>query len=130
MIAEAGGEVVGDFHWRGDLLFGPPVAESGDPLRAITQHYHRDSVSSRTFPSEVDSLVAFAGAAGAEAAVFFYYAEEEALVWDFPAQRQALEAAGVATLGLSLQPWPADDRVREPLRAFLAPKGVEGPTPW
>jgi benzoyl-CoA reductase/2-hydroxyglutaryl-CoA dehydratase subunit BcrC/BadD/HgdB len=120
MVARQGGQVVGDYHWRGELLLAGKVDESLPPLRALSSHYHRDSFSHRRFPSSTDAVVEFVQSAHADAAVFFYYAEEEALTWDFPAQRRALERAGVPCLCLSDQPYPADASSERTLREFLA----------
>ena len=103
-----GAVVVGDFHDRGELSFGPPIDASLLPLRAINEHYHRYSSSPRSFPSQPDRLVAFAREAGADAVIFFYYAEEEVLAWDYPSQRDRLDAAGVPSLCLSAQPYRVD----------------------
>ena len=105
-IGKAGGQVVGDFHWRGDLYYGPEI-EAGEPLRAIAEHHGRDVYAARTFPAPHAELTAFAKARGARAAIFLFYKEEEALVWDAPSQMQALRAAGVRVLSLTQQPWPA-----------------------
>lgn len=107
-IANAGGQVVADFHWRGDLLWGPPVAAAsgGDTLAALSEHYHRATLSCRTFPMPLDALLSRARASRAQAAIFFYYEEEEALTWDFPAQREALRKLGIESLALEHQPYP------------------------
>lgn len=117
-IREAGGEVVLELHWRGDDLFGPEIGAAADPLAALADHY-RHTFSSRSYPSPVDEYVVAAKAAGVTHAVFVYYAEEEALVWDGPAQRRALEAAGVRCLTLSLQPWPLDEDALARIAAFV-----------
>jgi benzoyl-CoA reductase subunit C len=122
-IARAGGQVVGDYHWRGELLFGPPVDTSLPPLRALSTHYHRDTLSPRSFPAPVDALAEFARAANAEGAIFYYYAEEEALTWDCVEQRQALSAMGVPSLCLSMQTYPPSVAVDTELEQFFARLG-------
>jgi benzoyl-CoA reductase/2-hydroxyglutaryl-CoA dehydratase subunit BcrC/BadD/HgdB len=123
MVARLGGQVVGDYHWRGELLLAGQVDQDLPPLRALSCHYHRDSFSPRRFPSsasaDADAIVEFVQRAQADAAVFFYYAEEEALTWDFPAQRRALDRASVPSLCLSDQPYPADASSERLLREFL-----------
>jgi benzoyl-CoA reductase/2-hydroxyglutaryl-CoA dehydratase subunit BcrC/BadD/HgdB len=105
-VAAAGGEVVADYHWRGEPLLGPPVAIGNDPIAALSDHYHRHSFATRSFPAQTGDLVALAASAGADCAIFWYLAEEEALVWEYPAQAAALQAAGLRTLVLNAQPWP------------------------
>jgi benzoyl-CoA reductase/2-hydroxyglutaryl-CoA dehydratase subunit BcrC/BadD/HgdB len=126
LIERLGGTVVGDHHGFGDHLVPPPIRAPGDPLRALASHYHRDVLSTRTFPVRPEGLAEFALAAKADAVVFYFYAEEEALTWEAPAQRRALEAAGVESLSLPMQPYVIDEaRVSEALAPFLAKAGAE-----
>lgn len=118
-IARAGGQVVGDHHWRGDPLYGPAVDMTLPPLRALAQHYHADVRSTRSYPQPVGELVEFARSVSAEAAVFYYYAEEEALTWDYVDQRNALAEAGIQSLCLSMQPYPPAPAIEPELAAFL-----------
>jgi hypothetical protein len=124
LIARAGGQVVYDFHSRGDWSFGPLVPEDKPPLEALSEHYHKHSLSTRSHPPPLQALLDAAAMSGAEAAIFCYYAEEEALTWDHPAQAAALEARGLKTLQLSRQPYPIrdDDDIKERLRAFFQEK--------
>jgi benzoyl-CoA reductase/2-hydroxyglutaryl-CoA dehydratase subunit BcrC/BadD/HgdB len=119
-IGRAGGQVVADHHWRGDLLFGPCVEEALPPLRALSTHYHRDSASVRTYPAVTAGLVQSARRARAQAAIFYHYAEEEALTWDYPAHAAALAAIGVPALRLDSQPYPPDDAIQPALSRFFA----------
>lgn len=105
-VAAAGGQVVADYHWRGEPLLGPPVAVGNDPIAAISDHYHRHSFATRSFPAQTSDLVALAASAGADCAIFWFLQVEEALVWEYPAQAAALQAAGLRTLVLNGQPWP------------------------
>lgn len=120
LIAEAGGQVVADHHWLGDDLFGRPIDERLPPLRALAMHYHRDSPSPRTFAKRAEEIEQLARAARAEAAVFFHYAEEEALTWDIPAQQRALDALGIPVLRLAKQPYTASSSVAPSLSAFFS----------
>jgi benzoyl-CoA reductase/2-hydroxyglutaryl-CoA dehydratase subunit BcrC/BadD/HgdB len=119
-IAMGGGQVVGDHHFRGELLLGPPVDETLPPLRALSTHYQHDVTSARTFPASVDGFVELVRSARAQGVIFYYYAQEEALTWDHVEQRQALQAAGVPWLCLSMQPYPASEAVDAEVQAFLA----------
>lgn len=117
-VAAAGGDVVLELHWRGGDLLGPEIGVARDPLAALADHYRR-TFSSRSYPSPLEAYVEAARAARVTHAVFVYYAEEEALVWDGPAQRRALEAVGIRCLTLSLQPWPLDDEALARIGAFV-----------
>ena len=119
-IARAGGQVVGDHHWRGEPLFGPALDLELPPLRALSRHYHADVRSPRTYPEPANELAALARDAGAEAAVFYYYAEEEALTWDYVDQRGALAAIGVPSLCLSMQAYPPTRALEPELTRFLS----------
>ena len=119
IIEAAGAVVVGDFHEFGELMAGAPIAETGSPLRAIAEHYHRHVLTSRTFPQDPGRLLEFARAAGADGVVFYFLFEEEALTWEYPAQKRALEAAGIATICFeNMPPRPDAAALREPIAAF------------
>jgi benzoyl-CoA reductase/2-hydroxyglutaryl-CoA dehydratase subunit BcrC/BadD/HgdB len=117
-IARAGGQVVADYHVLGRFCWGPCIDEQQSPLAAISSHYHRDSVSVRNFPN-VGALVACAQCVRAEAVVFFYYAQEEALTWELPAQHRALGALGLPILVLGQQTYPIQESVEAALRGFF-----------
>ncbi len=120
LVESLGAVVVGDHHPCGELMIGTDVAEAGDPMAALTEHYHRGVASSRTFPSRPGELVDFARAAGADGVVFYFLAEEEALTWEYPGQKRALEAAGIATLAFTMQPYRLDaEPLSGPLTAFI-----------
>ncbi|MET0342634.1 MAG: 2-hydroxyacyl-CoA dehydratase family protein [Polyangiales bacterium] len=119
MIARAGGQVVGDHHWRGELLLGPAIDERLPPLRALCSHYHGRAESSRTFPSNNEALVTFAKQVGAEAAVFFYYPADGAHTWDYAAQSEALSASGIPSIALEQQGYPPVGEVEDTLRRFF-----------
>jgi benzoyl-CoA reductase/2-hydroxyglutaryl-CoA dehydratase subunit BcrC/BadD/HgdB len=119
VVARAGGQVIADHHVLGDGLFGPAIDEAQPPLAAIAQHYHRHSWSVRSARAPL-ALGELARRTQAEAAVFFYYAQEEALTWHSAAQRRELDALGLPALTLPRQaysPEPADERL---LREFFA----------
>ena len=120
LIARCGGQVVADFHARGDLLFGPNVRDEAPALQALSEHYHRQSVSARTYPPPLTALLDLADMSRAEAAVFFYYAEEEALTWDHPEQQAALRARGLTTLLLDREAYPPSADLEPRLRQFFA----------
>ncbi|MES2343921.1 MAG: 2-hydroxyacyl-CoA dehydratase family protein [Pseudomonadota bacterium] len=117
LVEAAGGRVVGDFHEFGEPMIGPDVEAGGDPLRALMAHYHRDVASSRTFPQSPKPLADFARACGAAGVIFNFYAEEEALTWEYPAQRRALEAQGTATICFEGQPHHPDAASLAPVLA-------------
>lgn len=119
LIARAGGQVVADFHVRGDWSLREPIPDGAPPLRALAEHY-QSSLSTRSYPLPVPALLESAAASRAEAAVFFYYEEEEALTWDYPAQAAALQTRGVRSLLLPRQPYPPAPELEPRLERFFA----------
>lgn len=120
LVAELGGVVVGDFHGEGEPMIGAPIDESAKPLLAISEHYHRETLSSRTFPTDIGAITKFAIEAEAQGVVFHYDAEEEALTWDLPAQKRHLQAAGIPAVVFADQPRRFEKaNLAAPLGAFL-----------
>lgn len=121
MLGDLGAVVVGDYHQNGEPAIGPSIAETGDPVAAISAHYHRAIMSSRRYPFDAGAVTRFARAAHADAVIFYFDAEEEALTWDYPAQRRDLEVAGVRVLAFADQPKLfSADALRPATQAFLA----------
>lgn len=128
LVEAAGGRVVGDFHEFGEPMIGPDVEAGPAPLRALMAHYHRDVASSRSFPQSPGPLVDFTRACGAAGVIFNFYAEEEALTWEYPAQRRALEAEGIATICFEGQPHRADGAaLATPLANFIRKRTIRVP---
>ena len=120
LVEAHGGVVVGDFHEFGEPLAAGRVDEAGAPLRAPTAHYHRAVASSRTFPQSAAPLLEFAKAAGADGVLFYFLQEEEALTWEYPAQRRVLEAADMRVLCLEgMTQRPDEAAIGPAIMAFL-----------
>jgi benzoyl-CoA reductase/2-hydroxyglutaryl-CoA dehydratase subunit BcrC/BadD/HgdB len=128
-LIEAGGAVVvGDFHEFGEPMIGPEIALNELPLRTLASHYHRNVASSRTFPQATAPLTDFVRACGAEGVIFYYLYEEEALTWEYPAQRRALEAMGVPSICFEgMASVPDEATVGERIAAFVAALSVRAP---
>jgi benzoyl-CoA reductase/2-hydroxyglutaryl-CoA dehydratase subunit BcrC/BadD/HgdB len=128
-LIEAGGAVVvGDFHEFGEPMIGPEIALNELPLRTLASHYHRNVASSRTFPQSTAPLTDFVRACGAEGVIFYYLYEEEALTWEYPAQRRALEAMGVPSICFEgMASVPDEATVGERIAAFVAALSVRAP---
>ncbi|MFO1013917.1 MAG: 2-hydroxyacyl-CoA dehydratase family protein [Caulobacteraceae bacterium] len=122
LIEAAGGHVVGDYHPLGDLLVGSAAPSGLPPLEALTRRYQFGLMSSRTFPRPPGALADFARARDADVVIFHFWKVEEALTWDYPAERRALAAAGVSALAFTDQPYGVDPalgrRIAETLGAI------------
>ncbi|MBL8552167.1 MAG: 2-hydroxyacyl-CoA dehydratase [Hyphomonadaceae bacterium] len=121
LVEELGAAIVLDRHDMGDPSIGGEVDTAArPPLRALCDHYHRDVFSPRTFGARAGDVVASARSARADGVIFFFHAEEEVLTWDYPAQKDALEKAGVAQICLSGQPYQIDPAsLRPKLQGFI-----------
>jgi hypothetical protein len=133
LIEAAGGAVVGDYHSGGELsvgstikLFEPaPRRPSETPLMELMADTHRaDLAASRRCINAGAHIAQLASECGANAAIFSYFPEEEALTWDYPEQKAALEAAGVRVLRLPEQTRPFDVAAnRAAVEAFVRGAG-------
>jgi benzoyl-CoA reductase/2-hydroxyglutaryl-CoA dehydratase subunit BcrC/BadD/HgdB len=120
LVESLGALVVGDRHDMGEPAIGEPIDEGAAPLRALSDHYHRHFVTSRTFPAAPNALADFAKAVSADGVVFFFHAEEEVLTWDYPAEKACLDAAGVRSLCLTRQSYRPDaEALKSALAGFL-----------
>lgn len=108
-IARRGGVVVADEHGLGDHLIGPLVDESAPALDALAVAAAA-TPAARSLPHDPARIVGRAKAVKAEAVLFHFIKEEEAMTWDYPADRRALEAAGFKVGCLADQPYPLDEK--------------------
>lgn len=120
MIEDAGwtaaGPTLADL-WRDP---GGPVPEgTGRPVDAIAGQIYATQRGPRGFYDSAARIAQQAADVGASAAILWYTEEEEALVWHLPAQRRALEQAGVPLLTLTRRDWAARDGVDREIDQFL-----------
>lgn len=88
---------------------GPVVdAGTGDPCAAIGRQIWASPLGSRASHDRGAALAASIAATAASAVVLWYSEDEEAAVWDLPAQRRMLAEAGTPTLVLTRRPWGRD----------------------
>lgn len=118
-VEEGGGSVVAETHgYRLDRL-GPPLGNCGEePVRLLARQLVARCVSARAFFDSAQWILRQATAARAEAVVLWLTREDEGLAWQLPAQRAAVEAAGLACLVLPVSSWRADDGAPELIRRF------------
>lgn len=90
-----------------------------DPLVLLGRTMHQSRMGARSFHARAGDLAGRATAAGAKAAVLWYAEEDEAEVWNLPAQKAALAALAIPTLVLTRRSWRADDGAAEEIAQFL-----------
>jgi benzoyl-CoA reductase/2-hydroxyglutaryl-CoA dehydratase subunit BcrC/BadD/HgdB len=122
VIEGCGATVVGESHDWGAPMADLPVRTAGDPTEAVAERFHK-SPPDLIFPLDaaVADRVARVKACGADGAVCHVYRHDDHELFDVPAKRAALEAAGVPTLYLQEQPYRLADPapVREAVSGFL-----------
>ena len=109
-IEDAGLLVVGEDHDWGERVFDRDVNLNLSMADALVDCYMlREFSSKKAFVSQrVDALNREVKAAGADGVIFYTNQYEEAASWDYPSQKESLEAAGKKTLGLFKMLWPCD----------------------
>lgn len=118
LVEAAGAAVVADYHAGGELSAGTIL--DGASLELLADRERNNLAASRRFVDTGPHIADFAQACGAKLAIFSYFPEEEALTWDYPEQKAALEAVGVRVLRLPEQARPFDVAAhRDAVTAFI-----------
>jgi hypothetical protein len=104
-------------------LGGPVAAGVGDPIAAVGKQVYAEQTGPRAFVNRSEWIVREVQRVGAKAVVLWFIEEDEAQIWHLPAQRKALEAAGVPTLVLTRCNMRANDGADAKIGAFL--KGLQ-----
>jgi hypothetical protein len=116
---DAGASIVAEAHVHGLARLGGPLALAGDsPERAIARRLTATSVGPRAVRDRAQWIVQQASAARARGVILWLTREDEALAWHVPAQRRALEAAGIPALVLPAAHWRADDGALDRITSF------------
>jgi hypothetical protein len=121
-VDAAGASIVDEVHSAGAARLGPSLGNSAGaaPAMRIATHLQRHASGPRAFIDRAAQLQARAQAARADAAILWLTREDEALAWQLPAQKRALEQAGIPLLVLSAARWNADDGALPAIAAFCA----------
>lgn len=118
-IQDGGAQVVADWHELAAATLGPPIdATQPDLWTALARHCHSATLGPRVFGDGAQRLVDAARAVRADAVLLWLTRDDEALAWHVPAQRAALQAAGLPSLVLTVQPWLSDEPVLQAVREF------------
>jgi hypothetical protein len=118
-VEEAGGNIVSELGTHASCAVAlPPIAPDGS-FAAIADHYHDFRFGSRSFADRALLLRTFAQEAAADAVILWLIEEEDALIWDLPAQLSALAEAGIPALALVRRRWDGGDATLEEIAAFV-----------
>jgi hypothetical protein len=123
-VEEAGGNVVAEIgaHASCGPAY-PPIASDGS-FRAIAAHYCCGAFGSRAFVDRASLLTTAAQAARIDAVIIWLLDQEDALIWDLPAQLSSLAAVGIAALPLVRRRWDGADGAPDEIASFV--RGLEG----
>jgi benzoyl-CoA reductase/2-hydroxyglutaryl-CoA dehydratase subunit BcrC/BadD/HgdB len=115
LVESCGAIVVADDHTSGERVFEHCVAEKGDPMAALTDHYHRHSVSPRSYPQEEQDrrFIELVEAARVQGVIFYHDEWDDVLGWDYPEQKKLLDARGIPSMFLKKQPYRTPDRAAQ-----------------
>jgi hypothetical protein len=101
-LESPGLRIVGDDADAGSRAIGPDVPETGDPLDAIADRYaaRTPAPAGWTTADRVAWLSDLTRSRGARAVLFDLPPWSHPAAWDYPAERQALEAQGIVCVEL------------------------------
>jgi benzoyl-CoA reductase/2-hydroxyglutaryl-CoA dehydratase subunit BcrC/BadD/HgdB len=126
VVEEAGGNVVAELGSHASCAVAlPPIAPDGS-FAAIAAHYQSIESGPRAFVDRGLLLKTRAQSAQAEAVIIWLIEQEDALIWELPAQLSALSAAGIAALPLVRRRWDASDEAPAEIASFI--RDLEGST--
>jgi hypothetical protein len=118
-IEQAGASVIAEAQVFGLGRLGPALSlDDASPFRALARHLRTCSMAPRSVIDRAQWLLDQARQARAGAVVLWLTREEESLAWHVPAQRRALEDAGIPALVLTARTWLADDGALEEIATF------------
>jgi benzoyl-CoA reductase/2-hydroxyglutaryl-CoA dehydratase subunit BcrC/BadD/HgdB len=123
LVESCGALVVGEDHHWGAGHFAGEIDASADPLDGIVDLYHlrEPGTHQATVSERVSALLQQVQATGAQGVIAYIYEADDAPSWDFPEQREALEARGIPMLLLDHQPYGPErtDDLRRRVEQFI-----------
>ena len=111
--------MVSELHVHSLMRHGAAVDAGSDAARALARHVVGNSVGPRSFCDRSAAIVRAARDAEARGVILWLTREEEALGWHVPAQRRALEAAGIPALVMTSRDWRAADGAGDAIVKFV-----------
>jgi benzoyl-CoA reductase/2-hydroxyglutaryl-CoA dehydratase subunit BcrC/BadD/HgdB len=105
LVESCGALVVGEDHDWGAGRFAGEIDTSAEPMDGIVDLYHlrEPGTHQATVSERVSALLRQVQATGAQGVISYIYEADDAPSWDFPEQREALEAGGIPMLLLDHQ---------------------------
>ncbi len=119
MVEAAGWRAAGATLAESWGALGPMVGEGDDPFVAIAAQLHDNVMGSRAFHDRAAALIADVRRIGARRVLLWFAEEDEARLWDVPAQRAALAAEGIPALVMTRRDWRANGDEAEEIGRFL-----------
>jgi len=115
LVESSGAVIVADDHTSGERTFEPLISENGDPVAALTDHYHRHSSSPRSYPQKEQDrrFIELIEAARVQGVIFYHEEWDDVLGWDYPAQKKLLDARGIPSAFLKMQSYRTPDRAAQ-----------------
>jgi benzoyl-CoA reductase/2-hydroxyglutaryl-CoA dehydratase subunit BcrC/BadD/HgdB len=99
VLESCGGLVVSEDDWWGERSAGQDISTAGDPVAACFEKYYSDSASPRTFPGAVaDEWFEERSRDGIDGVVFYLPQDDYVFGWDYPRQKNFLDALGIPSL--------------------------------
>lgn len=123
LIERLGGAVVAHDHLWGDRTYEALVPERSEPWTALARHYALNIPSPREYPqAKADArFLDLVTRAQVEGVIFFHDEWDDTLGWEYPDQKNALDARGIDSLFLKRQPYftPNETEQAEHIASFL-----------
>ena len=121
-MERTGATIVADDHDWGETLYRPPVGLADAPVAALVRHCMSHRPGPRRLPqADVDGAFLDQVREGSVDGVLFWLEQhDDTLGWDYPAQKQALDRLGVASILLIGQSyWAIDDSTAGAVANFV-----------
>jgi benzoyl-CoA reductase/2-hydroxyglutaryl-CoA dehydratase subunit BcrC/BadD/HgdB len=122
-VETAGGNVVAEFGDFASCSAQLPIIPEGGSFAALALHYRSLTHGPRAFIDRAAKTVARAQSSQVDGVIQWLTEQEEALVWDVPAQKSALAAAGIPTLSMVRRCWDASDGTIDEIISFTKSLG-------
>jgi len=122
-VESCGAVVVGEDHDWGARHFAGEIDRNVDPMDGIVDRYYlrEPGTHQATVSERVSALLGQVKDSGAQGVIAFIYEADDAPSWDFPDQREALEASGIPVLLLDHQPYRMEEtaEMRQRVEEFV-----------